>query len=93
MVFMTPIAYIPGQDQNFNITNIDAFFNWDFRPGSRIVFGYKNSLGDDYLFDLYGKDYVKYGRNLAHTFNLPHGNELTLRVIYFLDYNQLRRHR
>jgi hypothetical protein len=89
--FYEPHDYIPGQDQNFNIFNVDAFFTWDFRPGSRIVAGYKNSLGDDYLFELNGKEYEKYGPNLTHTFNLPHGNELTLRFIYFLDYNQLRR--
>jgi len=89
--YYTPHAFINDQDQNFNVFNVDAFFTWDFRPGSRIIAGYKNSLGDDYLFDLYGNAYQKYARNLAHAFTLPHGNELTLRVIYFLDYNGLRR--
>jgi hypothetical protein len=88
-----PHAFIPNLDENFNIFNVDAFFTWDFRPGSRIIAGYKNSLGSDYLYELSGKRYERYGRNLLQTFHLPHGNELTLRVIYFLDYNQLRRRR
>lgn len=88
-----PREYIPGKDENFNIFNVDAFYTWDFRPGSRIIVGYKNSLGNDYLFDLAGKEHEKYLPNLRHSFKLPHGNELTLRFIYFLDYNQLRRHR
>jgi len=29
--------------------------------------------------------------NLTQTFGESHGNELTVRFIYFLDYNQLRR--
>ncbi len=52
-------------------------------PEAALLLVIKNSLGDDYLERLEGKDYEKYPRNLAHTFNLPHGNELTLRVIYF----------
>jgi hypothetical protein len=83
--------FIPNRDQNFNIFNVDAFFTWDFRPGSRVIAGYKNSLGNDYLFDLSGKQYERYGRNLLKTFNLPHANELTLRFIYFLDYNTFHR--
>ncbi|GAA4335723.1 DUF5916 domain-containing protein [Flaviaesturariibacter amylovorans] len=84
-----PIAFIPGQDQNFNIFNLDAFYTWDFRPGSRIILGWKNSLSATTAID--GIKYRDYGRNLTRTFELPHANEFTLRVIYFLDYNQLRR--
>jgi hypothetical protein len=83
-------AYIPGQDQNLNIFNIDAFFNWDFKPGSRLVAGWKNWLGSNYLESIDGIKYNQYTRNLGQSFNQPHGNEFTLRVIYFLDYNQLR---
>jgi hypothetical protein len=83
-------AYIPGQDQNLNIFNIDAFLNWDFKPGSRLVAGWKNWLGSNYLEVIDGIKYSQYARNLGRSFDLPHGNEFTLRVIYFLDYNQLR---
>lgn len=91
--FYAPHAYIPGLNQNVNIFNADAFFSWDFRPGSRVIAGYKNSLGSDYWHNLQGKRYGHYSRNLLETFNLPHGNELTLRLIYFLDYNSLRTRR
>jgi hypothetical protein len=84
-------SFIPDLDQNFNAFNVDAFFTWDFRPGSRVIAGYKNSLGRDYLFNLNGTRYKKWGNNFLQTFDLPHGNELTLRLIYFLDYNQFRR--
>ena len=82
-----PIPFTPYID-NINYFNADAFFTWDFRYGSRLIIGYKNSLGDDQLVD--GYRYKHYFSNLAQSFNLKHGNELTVRFIYFLDYNQLR---
>jgi hypothetical protein len=82
-------AFIPGQDQNINIFNLDAFFTWDFRPGSHLIIGWKNWLGDEEMVN--GTKYTDYVRNLSQTFNLRHGNEVTLKLIYFLDYNQLRK--
>lgn len=82
-------AFIADQDQNFNLFNVDAFFTWDFRLGSRIIAGWKNALSG--AEDIDGKKYATYTRNLGRTFALAHGNEVTLRIIYFLDYNQLRR--
>jgi hypothetical protein len=86
-----PIAFIPGQDDNFNAFNIDAFYTWDFRLGSRLILGWKNWLGDSQSID--AVTYKNYGKNLGRIFDLSHGNELTLRLIYFLDYNQLKRKR
>ncbi len=85
-----PIArpFINGLNENFNVFNVDAFFTWDFRLGSRLIFGYKNSLGDEEMVN--GTLRRNYFRNLTETFALRHGNEITLRFIYFLDYDQLR---
>jgi hypothetical protein len=84
-----PIAFIPGQDENVNFFNLDAFFTWDFRLGSRVVLGWKNFLGNDEYVD--GTLHRKYLGNLGETLDLRHGNELTLRFIYFIDYNKLRK--
>lgn len=84
-----PVArpFIPGRDENFNIFNLDAFFTWDFRLGSRLILGYKNSLGDDEMVNAgTGRNYFY---NMTESFSLRHGNEITLRFIYFLDYTQL----
>jgi hypothetical protein len=83
--------FMPGHDENINIFNADAFFTWDFRLGSRLIVGYKNALGDDEgLNTALLKNYID---NFTRTFSLDHGHELTLRFIYFLDYEQLRRKR
>lgn len=82
-------SFIAGQDENYNLFNVDAFLTWDFRLGSRIIVGYKNWIGDPYAVMTPNN----YFRNLKGIFNTSHGNELTVKLIYFLDYNQLRKGR
>lgn len=76
---------------NVNIFNLDAFLTWDFRLGSRLIVGYKNWLGDNEVATITRKN--NYVRNLGEIFNLRHGNEFTIRFIYFIDYNKLRKKR
>ncbi len=81
----------PGDyNANYNIFNLDVFYTWDFSLGSRIILGYKNWLGSDYLNALSGTDNRLYSKNLLNLFSQPHGNEITLRFIYFLNYQDLR---
>jgi hypothetical protein len=80
---------LTGVTQNVNFFNADAFFTWDFRYGSRIILGYKNWLGEDESVD--GIQHHHYLNNLGKSFDLKHGNELTVRFIYFFDYNQLKK--
>lgn len=86
---LLPRMFINGQDENFNVFNLDAFLTWDFRLGSRLVIGYKNWLGDDEAVGI--TSHNSYWHNLNEVFNLRHGNEVTVRFIYFLDYNQFRK--
>ena len=78
-------------EDNVNFFNADAFLTWDFRYGSRLILGYKNWLGEDQYVD--GSRYKRYAPNLGQTFGLKHGNEATLRFIYFLDYSQFSKKR
>jgi hypothetical protein len=80
---------VSGFDDNVNFFNVDAFFTWDFRLGSRLILGYKNWLGESETVD--GNEYKKYLSNFGQTFDLRHGKEFTARFIYFLDYNQLKK--
>jgi hypothetical protein len=81
--------FISNRNENVNIFNTDAFLTWDFRLGSRLIIGYKNWLGDE-EYVLFNSNKNDYFRNLSEIFNLRHGNEVTVRFIYFLDWNQLR---
>ncbi|HEU4606633.1 MAG TPA: DUF5916 domain-containing protein [Chitinophagaceae bacterium] len=74
---------------NYNAFNLDVFYTWDFRLGSRIILGWKNWLGNDYELMINGSQYDSYLGNAAKMMSTPHGNEFTIRFIYFLNYQQL----
>lgn len=76
---------------NVNFFNTDCFLTWDFRLGSRLIVGFKNWLGDDEVISPTVKN--NYFNNLGEVFNRSHGSEFTVKFIYFLDYNQLRKKR
>jgi hypothetical protein len=83
---------VPGAfDVNYNTFSLDVFYIWDFRLGSRIIIGYKNWLGRDFEYQIDGTRYQQYPENVGQTFSSPHGNEFTLRVIYYLDYLQFKK--
>lgn len=84
-----PRPFLTGLDENVNFFNVDAFLSWDFKLGCNLTVGYKNWIGDTYSVD--GLKYPAYLHNFSRVFNVPHGNELTVKFIYFLDYNQLRK--
>ncbi|MBO9201455.1 MULTISPECIES: DUF5916 domain-containing protein [Niastella] len=76
---------------NYNAFNLDVFYTWDFRLGSRLIIGWKNWLGKDYEYALSANNYKYYTNNARQLFSTPHGNELTVRFIYFLNYQQLEK--
>ncbi len=69
------------QHQNYNIFNIDAVYTWQFAPGSFINIVWKDQSE---TFN----DIIKYQyfRNFEKTLNTPQNNNLSLKIIYYLDY-------
>ncbi|PZX63506.1 DUF5916 domain-containing protein [Hydrotalea sandarakina] len=85
------IPVVPGYDNNFNALNVDAFYTWDFRLGSRLIIAWKNAIGPDVTIN--GEQYKKYMDNLFEAFASPLSNQISAKFIYFIDYNQLRRNK
>lgn len=79
--------FMDGQDENFNLQNIDVFFNWIIRPGSRLVISYKQWLQDALLLN--DKQENKFYNNVYEVIQTPKAYELAVRLIYFIDYNQM----
>lgn len=84
-----PRRFISGIDENVNFFNVDAFLRWDFKLGSNLTIGYKNWIGNNYAID--GIKYQRYLSNFIKSFDASHGNEFTVKAIYFIDYNRLRK--
>ncbi|MBS1729608.1 MAG: carbohydrate binding family 9 domain-containing protein [Bacteroidetes bacterium] len=82
-----PRPFEDGHNENFNAFNIDMFFTWDFRLGSRLILAWKNSLGPDVYIP--GQPYNKYTQNFREIFNVPHSNEFSVKFIYYIDAQNL----
>lgn len=85
----TERPFANGYDQNFNTFNLDLFYNWDFLLGSRITLAWKNALGADVNID--GLTNNTYFKNFNRVFDYPHSNEITLKIVYYLDYLKVKR--
>jgi Domain of unknown function (DUF5916)/Carbohydrate family 9 binding domain-like len=83
------IAFSNGRNRNFNVFNVDMFYTWDFKWGSRLTLGWKNAIGENVSLSQYQN--TTYLKNFGEMFNNPHSNEVTVKVVYFLDYLNLKR--
>jgi hypothetical protein len=86
-------SFPPPADVNvsFNDFLVDAVFNWQFAPGSFITVVWKNNTQytDSWAFGTpYGDNYFS---NFNHTMNSPQNNNFSVKVIYFLDYLDLKK--
>ena len=73
-------------DQNLNIFNIDMVYTWQFAPGSFINIVWKNAV-----YEFANTVEEQYFKNLGNTFEADQNNNLSLKIIYFLDYLQLKK--
>ncbi len=71
-------------DRSFNAVNVDGFFRWRFAPGSDVFVSYKTQ---GYFAGLLERGYL---RNLGVFGQETVDNSLTLKVIYWLDYNEIK---
>jgi hypothetical protein len=70
-----------SQDVNFNQFTLFAEYSYQFAPGSFINVVWKNeNFNGSQIAD------HKYFNNLSRTLAEPHSNNLSLRIIYYLDY-------
>jgi hypothetical protein len=73
--------FISGVDQNFNLFNIDMVYTWQFAPGSFINIVWKDAV-EDFTRNVESN----YFKNFGRTMEAPDNNNVSLKVIYFLDY-------
>ncbi|HJP63886.1 MAG TPA: DUF5916 domain-containing protein [Mucilaginibacter sp.] len=83
---LTSSHFDHDNDQNYNAWNIDMVYVWQFSPGSEISIAWKNS-------SLSNTDKAKLGyfRNLQNTFDAPQDNNISFKILYYIDYQNLRK--
>jgi hypothetical protein len=82
------VSYTQNHDFNFNSFNIDMVFSWIFAPGSSFNLVWKNEITRE-------KEIVSgnYFNNLDDTFQEPQLNNISLKVLYYIDYQRLKKKR
>ncbi len=79
-------SYNKNQDFNLNLFNIDMIYTWQFAAGSFVNIVWKNSIaGSD---DAVAKGYFK---NLNNTLGTSENNNVSLKILYYLDYLSLKK--
>jgi len=71
-------------NRNFNIWNLDLSFRWRFAPGSEASLLYRNQI-----FNSDNQATLGYTESLQNLFKQALQNTISLRVTYFLDYNNV----
>ena len=84
--------YAGDHNRNFNTFNIDMVYTWRFAPGSEMSIVWKNSI---YQSDSGGKEVLIDGflEDLKYTLNSSQVNSFSIKVLYYLDYQYLKRRR
>ncbi len=76
----------PAADVNFNAFTIDMTYSWEFTPGSELSLVWKNQIYNSNPAD-------SYFNNLGETIRSDQSNSFSLKVLYYLDYEAIRRHK
>lgn len=86
---LEPSTYNEVNDTNFNAFNIDAIFRWRFAPGSDLFIIWKNAIIGQEIDEILPTNYFN---NFSDELGaLPQSNSLSVKFIYFVDYQQLKR--
>lgn len=81
--------YAEFHDDSFNAFTIDAVYRWRFAPGSDIFIVWKNNTEN--FSEVRDEIQYSYLSGVERLKDFPQRNSLSLRVIYFLDYLNLKR--
>jgi len=79
--------YSGTENVNFNSWNLDLNYIWQIAPGSQLIAFYRNAINPDSDF---APANIKFSDNLDRLFQENVTHTFSLRVVYFLDYNQIK---
>jgi hypothetical protein len=79
---------VPLVHKNFNIFNVDAVYTLQFAPGSFLNIVWKD---ESQIFDADVQHH--YFKNFDRTISAPQNNNLSVKLIFYLDYLDLKKNR
>lgn len=85
-----PTDYARNRDVAFDAVNLDVVFSWWFAPGSEIAVVWKDAVATTRRAEAATPLYFE---NLQGTLNAPQNNAVSVKILYYLDYDRVRRAR
>jgi len=82
---LIPSTYTGNNDVNFNSWNLDLRYVWQFARGSELSILYRNSI-----FNSDDQSNLSFSKNLSNLFKQPLQQNLSFRLVYYLDYNKVK---
>lgn len=85
---LAEVVYPDNEDFSTNIFNIDMTYSWRFAPGSEMTVVWKN--------EVYNEDEqatLNYFNNIDKIWSAPGRNSLSLKILYYIDYEQVFKNR
>ena len=79
-------SFNANRDYNVNLFNVDMVYTWQFGPGSFFNVVWKNQIIGEGNNIEYG-----YFKNLNRTFDLEQNNNLSLKLLFYFDYLNLKK--
>jgi hypothetical protein len=79
-------TYSTNNNFSSNYFNIDLVYSWQFAPGSFLNLNYKNSIETEK--EIFNSNLKS---NFKGTINSPQSNSFSIRLIYYLDYQNVKK--
>jgi len=83
---LEPNLYNEPNNFTFNAFNIDMVYTWTFAPGSELSLVWKNAIYTS--SDIVSESYFD---NFQNTLDSPATNSFSVKFMYYLDYQQIRK--
>ncbi|OWK74034.1 hypothetical protein CBW16_01055 [Flavobacteriaceae bacterium JJC] len=77
--------FTQNRNGTFNSWNVDLRYSWWFAPGSQLTLLYRNAVGN-YL----NESKIGLNQNFKRLFEEPMVNNISLKLSYYIDYNQAK---
>ncbi|PQJ78117.1 DUF5916 domain-containing protein [Polaribacter porphyrae] len=82
---LDPNTTYQGDNVNFNSWNLDLNYIWQFAPGSQLIAFYRNSI-----FNSNTNSNLNFFENIENLFDQSQRHTISVRFVYFIDYNRLK---
>ena len=79
-------TYDENHNNNLNIFNVDMIIKWIFAPGSEMSISWKNAI-----FNEKDKPVYSFRHNFNNTFWSDATNTISVKMLYYIDYQSLKR--